>query len=573
MEPVQIIVSVLVGIVIGYFIGNTLLAKVNKQREEDLDKKREEINKQSDVIIENARKVAKRKVDEANGKAKNMFIDAERKNENIKQKKILEAKEKYIRFKADFENDTSKRRQRLKELELKNQETYSKIKQEKQEVFGEQKKLKLKYDEVLKVRGEVEQRQSEIDSIKDNLTQQLEIIAKRKATLEQANEEHIRALEKVARLSEQEAKEELLKAVKDKAASDAMALIKDTINAAKATANKEAKKIVIQSIQRMCAEYTIENTVSVFNLESDDLKGQIIGREGRNIRALEAATGAEIVVDDTPEAIVISSFDPVRREVCRLSLQRLVSDGRIHPARIEEVVAKTKKQLEEQIMEIGERTVIELNIHGLKPQLVRMVGRMRFRSSYGQNLLKHSIETAHLCALISAELGLTPKQAKMAKRAGLLHDIGKVAEDETELSHAILGMKMCEKYGEHPAIVNAVGAHHDEIEMTNILSPIIQAGDAISGARPGARREILESYLTRIRELETLALNFEGVQKAYAMQAGRELRVIVESDKVTDDQAEMISFQISEQIQNEMQYPGQIKVTVIREKRATTFAR
>ena len=573
MDALLIIVSLLVGTVIGYFIGNTLLAKVNKQREEDLDKKKEEINKQSDAIIEDARKVAKRKVDEANGKAKSMVIDAERKNENIKQKKILEAKEKYIRFKADFENDTSKRRQRLKELELKNQETYAKIKQEKQEIFGEQKKLKSKYDDILKVRGEVEQRQSEIDSIKENLTQQLQIIAKRKETLEKANEEHIRALEKVARLSEQEAKEELLKAVKDKAASDAMALIKDTINEAKATANKEAKKIVIQSIQRMCAEYTIENTVSVFNLESDDLKGQIIGREGRNIRALEAATGAEIVVDDTPEAIVISSFDPVRREVCRLSLQRLVSDGRIHPARIEEVVAKTKKQLEEQIMEIGERTVIELNIHGLKPQLVRMVGRMRFRSSYGQNLLKHSIETAHLCALIAAELGLSPKQAKMAKRAGLLHDIGKVAEEETELSHAILGMKLCEKYGEHPVIVNAVGAHHDEIEMTNILSPIIQAGDAISGARPGARREILESYLTRIRELETLALNFDGVQKAYAMQAGRELRVIVESDKVSDDQAETISFQISEQIQNEMQYPGQIKVTVIREKRATTFAR
>lgn len=573
MDPMSIVVGVLVGVVVGYFIGNTLLAKVNKQREEDLDKKREEINKQADDIIENARKVAKRKLDEANGKVKNMVIDAERKNENIKQQKILEAKEKYIRFKADFENDTSKRRQRIKELELKNVETYAKIKQEKQEIFGEQKKLKAKYDEILKVRSEVEQRQSEIDSIKNNLTQQLEIVAKRKATLEKANEEHIRALEKVAKLSEQEAKEELLKAVKDKAASDAMSLIKDTINEAKATANKEAKKIVIQSIQRMCAEYTIENTVSVFNLESDDLKGQIIGREGRNIRALEAATGAEIVVDDTPEAIVISSFDPVRREVCRLSLQRLVSDGRIHPARIEEVVAKTKKQLEEQIMEIGERTVIELNIHGLKPQLVRMVGRMRFRSSYGQNLLKHSIETAHLCALIAAELGLSPKQAKMAKRAGLLHDIGKVAEEETELSHAILGMKLCEKYGEHPAIVNAVGAHHDEIEMTNILSPIIQAGDAISGARPGARREILESYLSRIRELEALALNYEGVQKAYAMQAGRELRVIVESDKVTDDQAETISFQISEQIQNEMQYPGQIKVTVIREKRATSFAR
>jgi ribonuclease Y len=352
-----------------------------------------------------------------------------------------------------------------------------------------------------------------------------------------------------------------------------MALIKDTIGQAKVTANKEAKKIVIQSIQRMCAEYTIENTVSVFNLDSDDLKGQIIGREGRNIRALEAATGAEIVVDDTPEAIVISSFDPIRREVCRLALKRLVADGRIHPARIEEVVAKTRKQLDEQIVEIGERTVIELNIHGLDPYLVKMVGRMRFRSSYGQNLLKHSIETANLCGIMAAELGLTPKQAKMAKRAGLLHDIGKVAEEESELSHAILGMKLCEKHKEHAAICNAVGAHHDEVEMNNIVSPIVQACDAISGARPGARREILESYLQRIGELEELAMGHDGVQKAYAMQAGRELRVIVESDKVTDQYADDLSFMISQKIQDEMQYPGQIKVTVIREKRAVTYAR
>jgi ribonuclease Y len=374
-------------------------------------------------------------------------------------------------------------------------------------------------------------------------------------------------------LSENEAKEELMKAVEDKARGEALILVKNTLDEAKVTANKEAKKIVIQSIQRMCAEYTIENTVSVFNLTSDDLKGQIIGREGRNIRALEAATGAEIVVDDTPEAIVISSFDPIRREICRLALQRLVADGRIHPARIEEVVSKTKKELEEQIMEIGERTVIDLNIHGLKPALVRMVGRMRFRSSYGQNLLKHSIETANLCAIIAAELGLNKKQIKMAKRAGLLHDIGKVGDEETELSHAILGMKLCEKNGEHPAVSNAVGAHHDEVEMNNILSPIVQAADAISGARPGARREILESYLSRIKDLEDLALNYEGVQKAYAMQAGRELRVIVESDKVTDERAEMLSFEISQKIQDEMQYPGQIKVTVIREKRATNFAR
>jgi len=349
--------------------------------------------------------------------------------------------------------------------------------------------------------------------------------------------------------------------------------VKNTVEQTKATANKEAKKIIIQSIQRMCAEYTIENTVSVFNLDSDDLKGQIIGREGRNIRALEAATGAEIVVDDTPEAIVISSFDPIRREVARLALKRLVADGRIHPARIEEVVAKVRKQLDEQIVEIGERTVIDLDLHGLDAYLVKMVGRMRFRSSYGQNLLKHSIETANLCAIMAAELGLSRKQAKMAKRAGLLHDIGKVAEEETELSHAILGMKLCEKHKEHAIVCNAVGAHHDEVEMNNIISPIVQACDAISGARPGARREILESYLKRIGELEELAMEHEGVQKAYAMQAGRELRVIVESEKVTDKNADDLSFRISQKIQDEMQYPGQIKVTVIREKRAIAYAR
>jgi len=331
--------------------------------------------------------------------------------------------------------------------------------------------------------------------------------------------------------------------------------------------------VVIQTIQRMCAEYTIENTVTVFNLESDDIKGQIIGREGRNIRALEAATGAEIVVDDTPEAIVISSFDPIRRELCRLALKRLVADGRIHPARIEEVVTKTRKELEERIIEIGQRTVIDLDIHGLDAALVRMVGRMRFRSSYGQNLLKHSIETAHLCALMSAELGLTKKQIKLAKRAGLLHDIGKVAEEETELSHAILGMEMCQKLKEHPAICNAVGAHHDEVEMTNIISPIVQACDAISGARPGARREIMESYMKRIGELEELAMSYDGVEKAYAMQAGRELRVIVESEKVTDQYADDLSFMISQKIEEEMQYPGQIKVTVVRERRAVSIAR
>nr|MBS0036611.1 ribonuclease Y [Saprospiraceae bacterium] len=390
---------------------------------------------------------------------------------------------------------------------------------------------------------------------------------------EQINEERIKKLELIAKMSEQEAKEELLDAVKAKAENDAMSLIKDTIEEAKVNAGKEAKKIVIQSIQRMCAEVTIENTVTVFNLTSDDLKGQIIGREGRNIRALEAATGAEIVVDDTPEAIVISSFDPIRREICRQSLKRLVADGRIHPARIEEIVTKVRKELEEQIVEIGERAVIELDIHGLQPYLVKMVGRMRFRSSYGQNLLKHSIETANLCAIMASELGLSPKLIKIAKRAGLLHDVGKVAEEESELSHALLGMKMCEKHKEGDMVCNAVGAHHDEIEMNNIISPIVQACDAISGARPGARREILESYLQRIGELEELAMAFEGVQKAYALQAGRELRVIVESEKVTDTFADDLSFMISQKIQEEMQYPGHVKVTVIREKRAISYAR
>jgi ribonucrease Y len=422
-------------------------------------------------------------------------------------------------------------------------------------------------------KADVESREAEVESIRENLGKQLTIVNKRREDLEAANELRIKELERVSLLSEAEAKEQLLVAVKGKAENDAMILTRDIVAHATANANKEAKKIVIQSIQRMSAEFAIENTVSVFNLESDEMKGQIIGREGRNIRALEAATGAEIIVDDTPEAIVISSFDPVRREIARLALKKLVTDGRIHPARIEEVVAKTKKQLEEQIQEIGERTVIDLDIHGLAPELVRMVGRMRYRSSYGQNLLKHSIETANLCALMAAELGLTPKQIKLAKRAGLLHDIGKVPDEETELSHALLGMELCQKFNEHAAVINAVGAHHDEIEMTAIISPIVQACDAISGARPGARREILESYLKRISELEDIALSYDGVQKAYAMQAGRELRVIVESDKVTDQFADDLSFMISQKIQDTMQYPGQIKVTVIREKRAVSFAR
>jgi ribonuclease Y len=560
MEPlIGIGIGLVVGVIVGFFIVRMILSKKQQSRAD-------EVNRKADLALEEARLSAKRIISDAENKADRIVSKAESKNESIKQQKIQEAKERFTKYKSDFETYRSKHKVDMKEREME-------VKSQEKELMLKEEKLQQRYSELDKRKSDFETQEAEIATIRENLDKQLKILAKRKEELDAANERRIKELEKVAQLSENEAKEQLLDAVKAKAETDAMAIVKDTIAQAKINANKEAKKIVIQSIQRMCAEYTIENTVSVFNLESDDLKGQIIGREGRNIRALEAATGAEIVVDDTPEAIVISSFDPIRREVARLSLKRLVADGRIHPARIEEVVAKTRKQLDEQIVEIGERTVIDLDIHGLNPYLVKMVGRMRFRSSYGQNLLKHSIETANLCAIMSAELGLNPKQAKMAKRAGLLHDIGKVAEEETELSHAILGMQLCEKYKEHGAVCNAVGAHHDEIEMNNIISPIVQACDAISGARPGARREILESYLKRIGELEELAMGHDGVQKAYAMQAGRELRVIVESDKVTDQYADDLSFMISQKIQDEMQYPGQIKVTVIREKRAVSFAR
>ena len=519
----------------------------------------EEANNKADLALKEANLAAQRKLDEATSKADKIMAKAESKNESVKQKKIAEAKEKYSSMRSEHDKRVNKFKVESKEREL--------------EVKALEKELELKQKQFASKIEDIEAKESEVKVIRENLDKQLNIVSKKKKDLETKEDEHIKKLESVARLSEAEAKEQILEAVKAKSENEAMALIKTSISEAKVTANKEAKKIVIQSIQRMCAEYTIENTVSVFNLESDDIKGQIIGREGRNIRALEAATGAEIVVDDTPEAIVISSFDPIRREVCRLSLKKLVADGRIHPARIEEVVEKTRKQLEEQIREIGERTVIDLDIHGLDPYLVKMVGRMRFRSSYGQNLLKHSIETANLCAIMAAEIGLNSKQVKMAKRGGLLHDIGKVAEEESELPHALLGTKICEKAKEHPAICNAVGAHHDEIEMNNIISPLVQACDAISGARPGARREIMESYMQRINELEELALGHEGVQKAYAMQAGRELRVIVESEKVSDEYADDLAFLISEKIQNEMQYPGQVKITVIREKRAVSFAR
>jgi len=559
----SITTAIIIGLVAGSIIGLVIMMLITRSR---TAKKINDLNTQADLEIKEARLSAKRIVDEAETKAEKITSQAESKNERIKQKKIQEAKSKFNQLRADFESEKSNHVVQMKDREIQVKELESDLKQ-RMNSFGDREKW------LEAEKGDLEQREADLNTIRENLEKQLKIVAKKKEQLDFANEERIKELEKVANLSEAEAKERLLEAVKAKAETDAMSIKKTTIEQAQQSAAKEAKKIVIQTIQRMCAEFTIENTVSVFNLESDDLKGQIIGREGRNIRALEAATGAEIVVDDTPEAIVISSFDPIRREICRLSLKRLVADGRIHPARIEEVVAKTRKQLDEQIVEIGERTVIELDLHGLDPYLVKMVGRMRFRSSYGQNLLKHSIETANLCAMMAAELGLAPKQIKLAKRAGLLHDIGKVAEEENELSHALMGMQLCEKYKEHPAVINAVGAHHDEVEMNNIISPIIQACDAISGARPGARREILESYLKRIGELEEIAMAHDGVQKAFAMQAGRELRVIVESEKVSDQYADDLSFMISQKIQDEMQYPGQIKVTVIREKRATTYAR
>ncbi|WP_343304014.1 ribonuclease Y [Chitinophaga niabensis] len=494
-------------------------------------------------------KNTQKKVQEAEEQARRIISEGQLTAENLKKDKLLEAKEKYLQMKSEHDKEAMQRTQKIAESE-------NRIKQK-------ELSLNLKNEQIAK-------QVAENEVIKENLGRQIELVNIKRSELEKHQEEHIRRLEKVAALTAEEAKHQLVESLKEEARSQALSHIQEIIEDAKTKANKEAKKIIIQSIQRTAAEQTIENAITVFNLESDEIKGQIIGREGRNIRAIEAATGVDLIVDDTPEAIVLSSFDPLRREIARLSLQRLVQDGRIHPARIEEVVEKTKRQLEEQVMEIGERTVIELGIHGLHKELVRMVGKMRFRSSYGQNLLMHSKETANLCAVMAAELGLNPK---LAKRAGLLHDIGKVPDEETELSHALLGAKLAEKYGEHPAIVNAIGAHHDEMEMAYVISPIVQACDAISGARPGARREIMQSYLQRIKDLENLAMAYDGVEKAYAIQAGRELRVIVESEKVTDGDADRLSFEIANKIQNEMQYPGQIKVTVIRERRAVNVAR
>lgn len=494
-------------------------------------------------------KDTKKKIEDAELHAQNLLKEAELRAETVRKEKELSAKEKFVQLKAEHDKEVLERNRKLGESE-------NRLRQKEQGLNQKTEQL--------------ERQLKENNTIKENLNRQLEVVGVKQAELEKHQEEHTRRLEKLANLTAEEAKAQLVESLKQEAHSQAIGLQQEIIDEAKQKANKEARKIIIQSIQRTAAEQAIENAITVFNLESDEIKGQIIGREGRNIRAIEAATGVDLIVDDTPEAIILSCFDPLRREIARLSLQRLVTDGRIHPARIEEVVEKTKRQLEEQIMEIGERTVIELGIHGLHKELVRLVGKMRFRSSYGQNLLMHSREVANLCGIMAAELGLNPK---LAKRAGLLHDIGKVPDEETELSHALLGAKLAEKYGENPAVINAIGAHHDEMEMQYVISPIIQACDAISGARPGARREIMQQYLQRIKDLENLAQAYNGVEKAYAIQAGRELRVIVEAEKVTDNESERLSFDIAQKIQTEMTYPGQIKVTVIREKRTVNVAR
>lgn len=475
--------------------------------------------------------------------------EAEAKAETIQKERALQGKERFLKQKEEHEELIKDRERRMQ-----SNEDRFRIKE---------KTLNQKLEEIGRKEKELEKTQADYQTKATTLevrTQELDKIQQKQIT----------ELSKIAQLSPEDAKQSLMQALTDEARTAAMATIKEITEDAKLNANKEARKIVIQSIQRVATEQAIENAVSVFNIESDEVKGRIIGREGRNIRAIEAATGVEIIVDDTPEAIILSCFDPVRREIARLSLHQLVSDGRIHPARIEEVVAKTRKQLDEEIAETGRRTCIDLGIHGLHPELMRMVGRMKFRSSYGQNLLQHSREVANLCAIMAAELGLN---VKLAKRAGLLHDIGKVPDEEPELPHAILGMKIAEKFGEKGDVLNAIGAHHDEIEMTTLISPIVQVCDAISGARPGARREIVEAYIKRIKELENLALSYDGVGSAYAIQAGRELRVLVEAEKVSDQRAEELSFTISQRIQTEMTYPGQVKVTVIREKRAVNYAK
>lgn len=482
-------------------------------------------------------------------RSRKIIREAEAEAEVIKKDKILQAKEKFLYLRTEHEKEINNRNAKVLAVE-------SKLKQ-KETVINQ------KFEEI-------QRKNKEVETIRENLGSQLELVERKSDELDKMHKHQVEKLESISGMSAEEAKESLIESLKGDARSEAMSYINDIVDEAKINANKEAKRIVLNTIQRVSTETAIENSVTIFHIDSDEIKGRIIGREGRNIRALEAATGIEIIVDDTPEAIVLSGFDPMRREVARLALHQLVTDGRIHPARIEEVVNKVRKQVEEEIIETGKRTTIDLGVHGLHPELIKLIGKMKYRSSYGQNLLQHSRETANLCAIMATELGLN---AKKAKRAGLLHDIGKVSDEDPELPHAILGMKLAEKYKEKPEICNAIGAHHDEVEMTTMIAPIIQVCDAISGARPGARREVVEAYIKRLKDLETLALNYPGVLKTYAIQAGRELRVIVGSEKVTDKEAEELSFDIAKKIQTEMTYPGQVKITVIRETRAISFAK
>lgn len=513
MSIIVIILSAIAGIAIGGLVATTLKSGVNEK------------------------------------KVKKLVEDAEKEAASLKRQKELEAKEHFMKLKSEHNES---------------------VRDTKQELRGKEAELRRKEQSLNDKSVNLDKRMDEVELSKKELKKQQDAVVDKRIGLEKSQKEYIKKLESVASISSEEAKNEMMETIKKEAHTDAIVYVKQIIDEAKLTASKEAKRMILQTIQRTAAEQAIENTVTVFNIESDEVKGRIIGREGRNIRALESATGIELIVDDTPEAIILSGFDPVRREVARLSLHRLISDGRIHPARIEEVVSKTKKELEDEIVEYGQKAVIELGINGLHPQLIRMVGRMRYRSSYGQNLLQHSKEVARLCSTMAAEFGL---DAKLAKRGGLLHDIGKVPEEDEEMPHALLGMKLCEKFGENPEVCNSVGAHHDEIEMTSLLSPIVQACDAISGSRPGARREDSEAYLKRLQDLEKTALSFDGVEKAYAIQAGRELRVVVDSDSLDDKKADLLSFDLSQKIMKEMIYPGQIKVTVIRERRAVNFAK
>ena len=507
------VAALLVGLALGYLITATLLKKA--------------VTKEADAYLEEAKEKA----------------------EVIKKERILQAKEKFLQMKDEHEKACNERKREL-------QKTENKVNQLQQQANQKME--------------EIQRKSKEIQSAQDKLAAQQEAVGKRKADLDRIYEEESKKLENISGLSVKEAKDQLIELIKDDAKAEAMVYVKEITEDAKMTAQQEAKKVVLETIQRTAAETAIENTVSVFNIENDEIKGRIIGREGRNIRALEALTGVEIIIDDSPDAILLSGFDPIRREIARLSLQKLVTDGRIHPARIEEVVHKVEKQVEQEIIETGKRTFIDLGIHNMAADLIKMIGRMKYRSSYGQNLLQHSIEVAKLSATMAAELGLNPKTAK---RAGLLHDLGKVAENEEELPHAILGMKVAEKFKEKPDVCNAIGAHHDEIEMDTLIAPIVQVCDAISGARPGARREVVEAYIQRLNKLEEMAMSYPGVVKTYAIQAGRELRVIVGADKVTDQDADRIAYDLSKQIQNEMTYPGQIKITVIRETRAVSFAK